>query len=324
MNLGAFALALILFALPLAREAQPAEKIARIGVLGNSPGPPWEAFRRGLRDLGYIEGRNISIEWRWTEGRLERAPVLAMDLVRLKVDVIVASAPPATRAAQQATTTIPIVFTAVGDPIDSGFVRSLARPGGNLTGLASSVPEGFFAKLLELAREAIPSAKRVGVLFNAGNPRNYFDQFAQQWAEAAQALKLELQRMDIRTPEDLDAVFRAAHQARVDVIILVGDPLIFQHRMRIHDLADQYRIPTIHPTKEYLAGRGLLSYGPNLSELISRATVYVDRILKGEKPAELPVEQPRQYELVVNLRSAKAFGLTIAPSLLLRAEQVIE
>jgi putative tryptophan/tyrosine transport system substrate-binding protein len=247
-----------------------------------------------------------------------------MDLVRLKVDVIVASAPPATRAAQQATSTIPIVFTAVGDPIDSGFVRSLAHPGGNLTGLASSVPEGFFAKLLELAREAIPSAKRVGVLFNGGNPRNYFHQFAQQWAEAARALKVELQRMDIRTPEDLDAVFRAAHQAQVDVITLVGDPLIFQHRMRVHDLADQYRIPTIHPTKEYLAGRGLLSYGPNLTELISRAAVYVDRILKGGKPAELPVEQPLQYELVANLRLAKALGLTVPPSLLLRADQVIE
>jgi putative tryptophan/tyrosine transport system substrate-binding protein len=324
MYLRAIALALGLFALPLAGEAQPAVKIARIGVLANSPGPPWEGFRRGLRDLGYIEGQNIAIEWRWTEGRVELAPELAMDLVRLKVDVIVASAPPAIRAVQQATTTIPIVFTAVSDPIDSGFVRSLARPGGNLTGLASSVPEGFSGKLLELAREAIPSAKRVGVLFNAGNPRNYFDQFAPQWAEAAKALKLELQRMDMRRPEDLDSLFSAAHQARVDVITLVGDPLIFQHRMRIHDLADQYRIPTIQPTKEYLAGRGLLSYGANLTELISRAAVYVDRILKGGKPAELPVEQPRQYELVVNLRSAKALGLAIAPSLLLRADQVIE
>ncbi len=313
-----------LLAAPLDAEGQPAGKIARIGVLGNSPSPGWEAFRRGLQDLGYIEGQNIAIEWRWTEGRVERAPELAMDLVRLKVDVIVASAPPATRAAQQATTTIPIVFTAVADPIDSGFVRSLARPGGNLTGLASSVPEGFFGKQLELAREAIPSAKRVGVLFNADNPRNYFTQFAQQWAQAAEALKLELRRMDMRRPEDLEAVFRMAHQGRVDVVILVGDPLIFQQRMRIHDLADEYRIPTIQPTKEYLAGRGLLSYGPNLTELTSRAAVYVDRILKGGKPAELPVEQPRQYELVVNLRSAKALGLTIPPSLLLRADEVIQ
>lgn len=324
MYLRALALTLVLFALPLAGEAQRVGQIARIGVLGNSPSPPWEAFRRGLQDLGYMEGQNITIEWRWTEGRVERAPELARDLVRLKVDVIVASAPPATRAAQQATTTIPIVFTAVSDPIDSGFVRSLARPGGNLTGLASSVPEGFSGKLLELARDAIPSAKRVGVLFNATNPRNYFHQFAQQWAEAAEALKLELRRMDMRRPEDLDSLFGAAHQARVDVVVLVGDPLIFEHRMRIHDLAAQYRIPTIQPTKEYLAGRGFLSYGPNLTELISRAAVYVDRILKGGNPAELPVEQPRQYELVVNLRSAKALGLAIAPSLLLRADQVIE
>jgi putative ABC transport system substrate-binding protein len=324
MHLSAAVLALVFFALPLAVEAQPAGKSARIGVLGNSPGPGWEAFERGLRDLGHVEGQNIAIEWRWTEGRHERAPELAMDLVRLNVDVIVASAPPATRAAQHATTTIPIVFTAVGDPIDSGFVRSLAHPGGNLTGLASIVPEGFAAKQLELAKEAIPAAKRVGVLFNAGSPRNYFEHFAQQWAEAAEALKLELQRMEMRTPEDLDVVFTAAQQARVDVVILVGDPLIFRHRMRIHELADQYRLPTIQPTKEYLAGRGFLSYGPNLTELISRAAVYVDLILKGRKPAELPVEQPRRYELVVNLRTAKTLGLTIAPSLLLRADQVIE
>jgi putative ABC transport system substrate-binding protein len=226
--------------------------MARIGVLGNSPGPPWEAFGR-------------------------------------------------TRAAQQATTTIPIVFTLVNDPIDSGFVKTLARPGGNLTGLASGVSEGFSGKLMDLAREAIPNAKRVGILFNAGNPRNYFDQFAPQWAEAAAALKLELQRMGMRRPEDLDSLFGTARQARVDVVVLIGDPLIFQHRMRIHDLADQYRIPTIEPTKEYLAGRGLLSYGPNLTTLVARAAVYVDRILKGARPAELPVEQPRQFELVVNL-----------------------
>jgi putative ABC transport system substrate-binding protein len=313
-----------LLAAPLAAEAQQRGKIVRIGVLGNSPGPPWEAFRHGLRELGYVEGHNIAIEWRWTEGRVERAPELAMDLVRLKVDVIVASAPPATRAAQQATSTIPIVFTAVGDPIDSGFVKSLARPAGNLTGLASSVPEGFFAKLLELAREAIPNAKRVGVVFNAGNPRNYFTQFAQQWAQAAEALKLELRPIEIRTPEDLDVAFRVAHQGRVDVVTIVGDPLIFQNRMRIHDLADKYRIPTIHPTKEYLAGRGFLSYGPDLTELIARAELYVDQILKGAKPAELPVEQPRQYEMVVNMRAAKSLSLSVPQSLLLRANQVIE
>jgi putative ABC transport system substrate-binding protein len=321
MRLGTVAFALVIIALPLASEAQREGHVARIGVLGNSPSSGWEAFRRSLQDLGYVEGQNIAVEWRWTEGNVERAPELAKDLVRQKVDIIVASAPPATRAAQQATDTIPIVFTAVADPIDSGFVRSLARPGGNLTGVASSVPEGFFPKLLELAREAIPSAKRVGVLYNAGNPRNYFTQFAPQWAEAAEALKLELQRMEVRTPEDLDAVFRAA---RVNVIVLVGDPLLFQHRMRIHDLADQRRIPTVHPTKEYLAGRGLLSYGPNLTETIARAAVYVDRILKGAKPADLPVEQPRQYELVVNLKAAKVLGLAIAPSLRVRADQVIE
>jgi putative ABC transport system substrate-binding protein len=324
MYLRAIAFALVLIALPLAGDAQPVAKTARIGILGNSPGPPWEAFGRSLRDLGYVDGQNTAIEWRWTEGKVERAPELAVDLVRLKVDVIVASAPPATRAAQQATTTIPIVFTLVNDPIDSGFVKTLARPGGNLTGLASGVSEGFSGKLMELAKEAIPHAKRVGILFNAGNPRNYFDQFAPQWAEGAAALKLELQRMGMRSRDDLDSLFSTARQARVDVVVLIGDPLIFQHRMRIHDLADQYRIPTIQPSKEYLAGRGLLSYGPNLTALVARAAVYVDRILKGARPAELPVEQPRQFELVVNLRSARALGLTIAPSLLLQADQVME
>ena len=216
------------------------------------------------------------------------------------------------------------MFTAVADPIDSGFVRSLARPGGNVTGLASSVSEGLFGKQLELALEAVPSAKRVGILFNAGNPRNYFTQFAQQWTQAAEALKLELRRMDMRKQEDLDAIFRMAHQGQVDLVILVGDPLIFQYRMRVYDLAEGYRIPTIPPTKEYLAGRGLLSYGPNLTEMNSRAAVYVDRILKGAKPAELPVEQPSQYELVINLKAAKALGLTIPQSLLLRADQVLE
>lgn len=184
--------------------------------------------------------------------------------------------------------------------------------------------QGLFAKWLELARETIPSVKRVGVLFNAGNPRNYFTQFAQPWAEAAEALKLQLQPLEVRTPEDLKASIRAAHQARVDVVVLVGDPLLFQHRMRIHELADQYRIPTILPTNEYLAGRGLLSYGPNLTALIADAAGYVDRILKGAKPAELPVAPPSRFELIINLKTAKALGLTIPPSLLLQADRVIE
>ena len=242
MYLRAIALALGLFALPLAGEAQPAAKIARIGVLGNSPGPPWEAFRRGLRDLGYIEGQNIAIEWRWTEGRVERAPELAMDLVRLKVDVIVASAPPATRAVQQATTTIPIVFTAVSDPIDSGFVRASRAPAATSPGWRAACLRGSPASCWSwrgrpsLARSAWQSLQ-------CRQPTKLLRSFAPQWAEAAKALKLELQRMDMRRPEDLDSLFSAAHQARVDVVTLVGDPLIFQHRMRIHDLADQYRIP---------------------------------------------------------------------------------
>jgi putative ABC transport system substrate-binding protein len=303
--------------------AQPPPRPARVGFLGNTAVTP-NPFAEELRTLGWVEGRNLVLEWRWMAGNVDRAPGLAAELARLNPDVIVAASPPAVRAVQQVTSAIPVVMFAVADPVGMGFVASLARPGGNITGVSSTVPEGFVGKQLELIKEALPKASRVGLLFNAANPLNYAAAFSGQLATAAQALKIELIHLEIRAADDIERAFGAASRERVDAVFVVGDVLTFQHRKRIHDLAAAARLPTVVQAPEYLEGQGLLAYGPSLRDATRLAAVYVDKILKGARPADLPVEQPREYRLVVNVRAARALGLTLPPSLLGRADQVIE
>ena len=318
------ALAGSLLVAPLAAGAQPSGKIAKIGILANSPSPLLETLKEDLRGLGWVEGRTAAFEIRYASGNLDRLPGLADELVKLGVDVIIAPAPPAVRAARQATATIPIVMTAVADPVRAGFVASLARPGGNVTGVASVAAPTLLPKIIELGKEAIPRMTRVGLLFNAGNPLNYAATFSDELREAARVLKVELHDLGIRSADDIRAAMGAAVAARVDAILLVGDPLTFMHRVLIQELAAQQGLPTLQATREYLAERGLLSYGTSTELLVRAVAPYVDKILRGARPADLPVVQPSKYELVINLKTAKALGLTIPPSLLQRADQVIE
>ncbi len=312
---------------PLAAEAQEAGKVYRIGYVSNSPpNTPessrlYEAFRQGLRERGWVEGRNAVIEWRFAEGRMERFPDLAADLVRLKVDVIVTLGGPAARAARQATTTIPIVAVAVSDPVGQGFVASLARPGGNVTGLATLFPE-LAVKRLGLLREILPDVSRVAVLWNAANPGNVIILRGVQ--AAAQTLGVTLQTREVRGPDDFEAAFAKMRRERPDALMILDDPLLFQYRASIVGFAAKKRLPTMHPFRESVEAGGLIAYSVNLAELNRRAAEYVDKILKGAKPADLPIEQPTEFELVINLRTAKAFGLTIPQSLLQRADLVIE
>ena len=317
-------LTLTLLAAPLAAEAQQATKPARVGFLGNTPLADPHPFVEGLQSLGWVEGRNVIIEWRYTAGNIERAPELAAELVRLKVDVIVAGSPQALRAVQLATSSIPIVMHAVSDPVGMGFIASLARPGGNITGVTSAIPEGFMGKTLQLITEAIPKTSRVGLLFNAANPLNYATASARELAAASQALKIQLHHLEIRSADDIETTMTAANLEGLQAVCVVGDPLTFRHRKRIHELAARHKVPTFVPTPEYVEGLALLSYGPSLKDMIRQAAVYVDKILKGAKPADLPVEQPTRYQLVINLKTAKALGLTIPPSLLGRADEIIQ
>jgi putative ABC transport system substrate-binding protein len=275
-----------------------------------------------MRDLGWTPGQNILFEVRSADGKLDRLPGLAVELVRLNVDLIYASAPPQVRAAMQATTTIPIVFSAVADPVGSGFVASLSRPGSNITGVASTVPEGFEGKLLELLKEAVPTAVRVAVLINPANPLRYGR--SPSLPAAAQMLGVALQFIEARTEADIEPAFHAAVRARMDALVVIGDPLIFANRSRINDLAVQHSLPAIYPTREYLGTRGLMSYGVSLDDLSRRAASYVDRIFKGARAAELPVEQPSKLELVLNRETAKVLGLTFPRPLLLRADYIID
>jgi putative ABC transport system substrate-binding protein len=306
-------------------NAQTRDKTRTIGFLGNRVTPSmWQAVLDGLRERGWEESRNILIESRWAEGRVERYPELAAELVALNPDVIVASAPPGVRAVQQATRTIPVIMMAVSNPVEMGFVASLSRPGGNITGLASAAGAGLFSKLLELAKEAIPSATRAGILFNQSNPMNYAAAYHPEIVAAAEALGLRLVWLPAARREDFSAAFAELARQQADVVIGAGDPLLFAARDVIHDLAEKSRIPTIWPTREYLAGRGLLSHGPSLERMLREVAVYVDKVLRGAHPGTIPVEQPTGYELVVNLKAARELGLTIPPTLLARADEVIE
>jgi len=315
-------------AAPLAAEAQQATKVARIGYLAtNLTASPHllEAFRQGLRELGYVEGHNVVIEYRDAGGKSERLPTLAAELVARKVDVIVSGTVLAVLSAKQATRTIPIVFTVAADPIASGFVTSLARPGGNVTGLSALAPE-LIGKRLEVLTQAAPAISRVAVLWEPSSLGERTDKDLLKRAEVAgQALGVRLQFVEARGPADFDRAFSDMTRARAGALtVLPSSGMFFNERRRLVDLAAKDRLPTVYPWREGADAGGLMAYGPSIADLFRRAATYVDKILKGAKPGDLPVEQPTKFELVINLKTAKALGLTIPPSVLRRADQVIE
>jgi putative ABC transport system substrate-binding protein len=314
-----------LFAAPLAAEAQPTVKVHRIGFLGNST-PDLEAnlvgpFREGLRELGYVEGRNIVIEYRWAEGQYERFPVLIAELLARKVDVIVTAGTPATQAVKKATTSIPLVMVAVGDPVATGIVASLRRPGGNITGL-TSISEDLEGKRLELLREVLPTVSRVAVLWNPNNQTLLAE--LKEIRAAAQPLGMKLQALEVRTPGELEETFKALVRERPGALLVMADRLFLHNRQRIMDFATKQRLPVVPGHPELVEAGGLMSFGPSYPGMHRRAATYVDKILKGVEPADLPVERPTTFDLVINLKTARVLGLTIPPSLLQRADQVIE
>jgi putative ABC transport system substrate-binding protein len=314
---------LSLLAAPLAAQAQPAGKVYRIGTLNlGSPSrsPLAEAFWQGLRELGYVEGRNVIVEERWAEGRPERLPGLAADLVRLKVDVIVADGTVAL-AAKQATTTIPIVMPLSNDPVRAGLVASLARPGGNVTGQAF-LSEDLGGKWLELLKEAVPRVSRVAVLWH---PASGGQGQLRASEAAAQSLGVHFQALKVERADEFSVAFGQARTNRADALIVSSSAFFYQHRTLLVELATKQRLPTIYHHKDFVVGSGgLMSYGPNLQDMFRHAAIYVDKILKGANPADLPVEQPTKFELVLNLKTAKALGLTIPPAVLARADEVIQ
>jgi putative ABC transport system substrate-binding protein len=314
-----------LLAAPLAVEAQPPGKVRRIGYFdGASPSTNPElndAFRGQMRQLGYVEGQNLVIEYRWADGQYDRLPDLAADLVRLRVEVIVTVGDPVIQAAKKATTTIPIVMASVGDPVGRGFVASLARPGGNITGV-SNFAVALSGKWLELLREAVPHPSQVAILRNSANPTHPL--FWMEADKAAKGLGLKLQSLEVRSPEDIDTAFESMLKERVGAFVTLPDPLLTGQRVRIADLAAKAHLPAIAAFRENVEVGTLMAYGPSLAANRRRAAVFVDKILRGAKPGDLPIEQPTKFELFINLQTAKALGLTIPPSLLARAEQVIE
>jgi putative ABC transport system substrate-binding protein len=311
-----------LLAAPLAAAAQSAV-VPRIGVLAptSCSHPNYQALRGGLRALGYVEGKTIIIECRDAAGRYERAVEHAAELVRLKVDVLVTDGMSAARAAKQATKTIPIVMGAVGDPVSGGVVNSLARPGGNITGL-TLVTEELNIKRLEFLKAAVPASTRVAVLMNPDNPRT--DLGKRETEAAARTLGLTLYVVEARGSADLDQAFSQMLKERSAAVVVMPDPLLFAQRTRIVALAAKIQFPSIGETREFASAGGLMAYGPRVTENFRRAALYVDKILKGAKPGDLPVEQPTNFELVINLKTAKALGLTIPPSLLGRADEIIQ
>lgn len=314
----------MLAALPPVADAQPAGKAPRVAYLSASSAvtPAVKAFRQGLRDLGYVEGRDIQIEYRWADGRFERLPALAAELVHLGVNIIVAANTPAALAAKIATSTIPIILVTSGDPVGSGLVASLARPGGNVTGLSLTPTPAISGKHLELLKEAFPSITHVAVLANPANPPTAG--LLKEIELAARSLGLRLRVVQVREPKEFGDAFATMKNERVPALLVIADPLVADNRDRIVAFAATNRLPAIYPYRTFVDAGGLMSYGADLSDLNRRAAAYVDRILKGANPAELPIEQPAKFELVVNLKTAKALGLTIPPSLLLRADHVIQ
>jgi ABC-type uncharacterized transport system substrate-binding protein len=324
-NQLSLALSALLFAFCLPTAAQQSTKIPRIGYLSStSPSAGSariEAFRQGLRELGYLEGKNILIEWRYAEGKLDRLPALAAELVHLKVDIIVSASPPVTGATKDATVTIPIVMAHDPDPIGNGFIASLSRPSGNITGLASLTPE-LSGKRLELLKEISPKLTRLAVLGYSTEPG--YAQVLKEIELAAGAFKVQLQYLDVLTAGEIEKSFRSATKGRADAILVMNSPIFIAHRKQVADLAAKNRLPAIYYSTEFVEDGGLMSYGVSFTDLYRRAPTYVDRLLKGAKPADLPVEQPTKFELVINLKAAKQIGLTIPPNVLARADKVIK
>ena len=325
-NATSILVALIVFALSTSAEAQQPKKIPRIGFLlapaRSTVSEPLDAFRQGLRELGYVEGQNIVIEYRYAEGNLDRLPEFAAELVRLNVDVIVAAG--GLRAiwpAKNATSAIPIVMTGISDPVGAGLVASLARPGGNITGLSLGGNE-LYGKRLELLKEAVPRVSRVGFFLDTTSPA--ISLILNEMQTPARALGLQIQSIEVQSPNDFASAFQAAAKKRVQALTVATHPVLTANRNRILEFAAKNRLPGIYPFKEYVEDGGLMSYASNLSDRYRRAAYYVDKILKGAKPADLPVEQPTKFEFIVNLKAAKQIGLTIPQSVLYRADKVIK
>jgi putative ABC transport system substrate-binding protein len=321
----AVVLVLSLALVPIAGEAQQATKVTPIGYLSGpslaANAARFEAFRQGLRELGYVEGKNIVIEWRSADGKFDRLPALAAELVRLKVAVIVTSGGALTRRAKEATSTIPIVMTNDPDPVGDGFVASLARPGGNVTGLSTFVPE-LSGKRLDILGEVVPKLSRVAVLGSSG--ATGYAQTLKEIEPAAKAFKMQLQFLDVLHAKDIETAFQAASKGRAQGVLTLNSAILGSQRAQIVELAVEKRLPVMYHQSDFVEAGGLMSYGVNVPDLNRRAATYVDKILKGAKPADLPVEQPTKLELVINMKAAKALGLTIPHSLLLRADQVIQ
>jgi len=316
----------VLLAAPLATEAQQLGKVYRVGILGIKASDPaetryWQAFRLSLRERGWTEGKNISLEYRWTEGNSARLPELVADLVQLKVDLILARSSFFVQPAKEATSSIPIVFVVHADPVGMGHVASLARPGGNITGLATLFPE-LNVKGLEMLISAVPRAKRIAVLWNPDTPSHTPSLKALE--EAARPVKLQLQTVAARTGADLESAFSAMARAHAQAVHVFSSAVLHAERQHLTELAIRHRLPTMFSQKEFVDAGGLMSYGADYVDLFRRGAIYVDKILKGAKPGDLPIEQPTKFDLVINLKTAKALGLTIPPSLLRRADQVIE
>jgi putative ABC transport system substrate-binding protein len=324
-KLGGFALSVMLLALCFSAEAQQAGKVPRIGIL--PPGPIservhlWEAFRQGLRELGYVEGQNITLIFPSAEVKPERLPYLAAELVSLKVDVIVAAATVAVQTAKEATKAIPIVTPVATDLVEIGLVASLARPGGNITGL-TLISLQLSGKRLELLKEVVPRLSRVAVLSNPSSPS--IPPQMREIEVTAHALGVQLQHLEVRGPDDFERVFQAARKERAGALIALDDAFVFAHRARIVTLARKNQLPAIYGFREFVDAGGLVSYAANLADMYRRAATYVDKILKGAKPADLPVEQPTKFEFIINLKAAKQIGLTIPPNVLTRADRVIK
>ena len=318
-------LAVVILAFVHPAEAQQPKKVPRIGFLFGSSlsanSARHEAFRQGLRELGYVEGKNIVIDWRSAEEKLDRLPALAADLVRLKVDIVLTGGSSPTRAAKEATTTIPIVMAQDADPVGSGFVASLARPGGNITGLSTLAPE-LSGKRLEILKEVVPKLSRVAVLGNSTEPGNA--QMLGETERAAVVFGVKLEYVDVLSPKDIETAFRTASKARADAVLELPSFVFNSHRTEIANLEVKSQLPAVYPQREFAEDGGLMSYGVSYTDLFRRAATYVDKILKGAKPADLPVEQPTRFEFVINLKTAKALNLTIPQSVLFRADRVIK
>lgn len=322
-GLSSILFVVVLLAVGVIAEAQQPTKVPRIGVLVacSRSSTQIEAFRQGLLDFGYVEGQTIEIEYRWADGNFDLLPNHAAELVRLKVDVIFAAAAPSIRAARQATKTIPIVFEILADPVSAGFVSSLAKPGGNLTGVAGLAPE-LSGKRLELLKEIVPRLKRVAILGNPSNPN--FRSVLTETETAASALGLQLQVLEVKEPAKLQGAFLAMNKGRAEALSIIPDPMLVNEQKQIIDLIAKGRLPAIYVTSVAVEAGGLIAYAPSPSQMFRRVAYYIDRILKGANPADLPVEQPMKFELVINLKAAKQIGLTIPPNVLARADKVIK